>query len=113
MFTILVTTDYEYLMILKDLSIFTKKLYQYELINTFNIFGIIDHVFEDVIIWGAFVDIFFRNVPQIIILTLFYYYSVIANDIAPLLLFVTSCLKIFMPVLNYVCKKITLMISHT
>ncbi|CAG8800209.1 21552_t:CDS:2 [Gigaspora margarita] len=53
------TTDYEYLMILKDLPIFTKKLYQYEPINTLNIFSIMDHIFEDVILWGAFIDIFF------------------------------------------------------
>ncbi|RIB27434.1 hypothetical protein C2G38_2061912 [Gigaspora rosea] len=99
-------------MILKDLPIFTKKLYQYERINTLYIFSIIDHIFKDVIIWGAFIDIFFRNIPQIIILALFYSYSVIADDIVPLLLFVTSCLKIFMPILNYVCKKITLMISQ-
>ncbi|RIB03660.1 hypothetical protein C2G38_2122551, partial [Gigaspora rosea] len=105
MFTILVTTDYEYLMILKDLPIFTKKLYRYEPINTLNIFSIIDYIFVDVIIWGAFFDIFFRNIPQIIILALFYYYSVMPDDIVPLPLFVTSCLKIFMPILNYVCKK--------
>ncbi|CAG8633315.1 13284_t:CDS:2 [Gigaspora margarita] len=68
MFTILIATDYEYLTILKDVSIFTKKLYRYEPINALNIFSIIDHIFEDVIIWGAFIDIFFRNIPQIIIL---------------------------------------------
>ncbi|KAF0456451.1 hypothetical protein F8M41_001349 [Gigaspora margarita] len=67
-FTILVATDYEYLTILKVVPIFTKKLYRYERINTLNIFSIIDHIFDDVIIWGAFIDIFFRNIPQIIIL---------------------------------------------
>ncbi|RIB05356.1 hypothetical protein C2G38_2118557, partial [Gigaspora rosea] len=106
MFTILVATDYEYLIILKDLHIFIKKLYRYEPINTLNIFSIIGHIFEDVIIWGAFIDIFFRNIPQIIILALFYYYSILIDDIIPLLLFVTSCLKIFMHILNYVCKKV-------
>lgn len=55
---------------------------------------------------------FFRNIPQIIILIILYYKSVIINDNAPLLLFVTSCLKIFMPIFNYVCKTIILMISR-
>ncbi|KAF0456453.1 hypothetical protein F8M41_001351 [Gigaspora margarita] len=68
MLTVLVAIDYEFLTILKDLPIFTKKLYRNERINTLNIFSIIDHIFEDVIIWGAFIDIFFRNIPQIIIL---------------------------------------------
>ncbi|RIB00174.1 hypothetical protein C2G38_2130337, partial [Gigaspora rosea] len=106
MLTVLVAIVYEFLTILEDVPIFTKKLYRNERINTLYIFSIIDHIFEDVIILGAFIDIFFRNIPQIIILALFYYYSIIVDDIIPLLLFVTSCLKIFMPILNYVCKKI-------
>ncbi|CAG8577092.1 2470_t:CDS:2 [Cetraspora pellucida] len=62
---ILTATDYEYLTILRDVHIFTKKLYRYEEINIFNIFK---HIFGVAIIWGAFIDIFLRNIPQIIVL---------------------------------------------
>ncbi|KAF0526279.1 hypothetical protein F8M41_014110 [Gigaspora margarita] len=64
MLTILAVTDYEYLIILKDISIFTKKLYHYEQINLFNM---LEHIFGDAILWGAFFDIFFRDIPQIVI----------------------------------------------
>ncbi|CAG8847034.1 21327_t:CDS:1, partial [Gigaspora margarita] len=57
-------TDFEYLTILKDIPIFAKKLDHYEQINIFNI---LEHIFDVAILWGAFFDIFFRNIPQIII----------------------------------------------
>ncbi|RIB12647.1 hypothetical protein C2G38_2200047 [Gigaspora rosea] len=62
--TVLAAIDYKYLSILKDIPIFTKKLYHYERINIFNI---LEHIFGVAIIWGAIFDIFFRNIPQIII----------------------------------------------
>ncbi|KAF0532032.1 hypothetical protein F8M41_011541 [Gigaspora margarita] len=61
---ILAATDYEYLTILKDIPMFTKKSYCYKQINIFNI---LEHIFDIAIMWGAFIDIFFRNIPQIII----------------------------------------------
>ncbi|RIB07572.1 hypothetical protein C2G38_418510 [Gigaspora rosea] len=108
---ILIATDYEYLTILKDIPIFTKRLYRYEEINRFNIFK---HIFIGAIICGAFFDIFFRNIPQIVI-QVFYYNEynhgrLLEYDIVPLLLLVTSCLKIFMIIFNYVLKVITLVL---
>ncbi|RIB20020.1 hypothetical protein C2G38_1227056 [Gigaspora rosea] len=58
---ILAVTDYGYLTILKDVPMFMKK---YEQINIFNLFM---HISGAAITWGAFLDIFFRNIPQIII----------------------------------------------
>ncbi|RIB30414.1 hypothetical protein C2G38_221137 [Gigaspora rosea] len=60
---ILIATDYEYLTILKDLLMFTK-LNDYK---PFNIFNVLENFLDVVIMWGAFFDIFFRNIPQIII----------------------------------------------
>ncbi|KAF0501473.1 hypothetical protein F8M41_020002 [Gigaspora margarita] len=105
---VLVATDYEYLTILKEIPIFTKKLYYYEQINIFNI---LDNIFDIAILWGAFFDIFFRNIPQIIIQVYYYNYEFLLEyDIVPLLLFVTSSLKIFMIIFNYIYKKVTLII---
>ncbi|KAF0450267.1 hypothetical protein F8M41_002203 [Gigaspora margarita] len=61
---ILIATDYEYLTILKDIPMFTKRLYRYEEINRFNI---LKHIFVGPILCGAFFDIFFRNIPQIVV----------------------------------------------
>ncbi|CAG8508154.1 924_t:CDS:2 [Dentiscutata heterogama] len=57
MLIILASTDYEYLTILKDGPMLTKK---YEQIKIFNLFI---HISEAAIIWGAFFDIFFRTIP--------------------------------------------------
>ncbi|CAG8544555.1 3296_t:CDS:10 [Cetraspora pellucida] len=64
MFIILTATDYEYLFILRDVPRFTKGPYRYEQINIFNM---LKRIFGIAIMWGAFFDVFFRNIPQIII----------------------------------------------
>ncbi|KAF0537646.1 hypothetical protein F8M41_008312 [Gigaspora margarita] len=107
---ILTATDYEYLTILKVLPMCTDKLYHYEQVNIFNIF---DHNIDNAILWGVFVDIFFRNIPQIIIQVYYYNYGFLLKyDIIPLLLFVTTNLKIFIPIFNYICKKVALIIAR-
>ncbi|KAF0450264.1 hypothetical protein F8M41_002203 [Gigaspora margarita] len=108
---ILIATDYEYLTILKDIPMFTKRLYRYEEINRFNI---LKHIFVGPILCGAFFDIFFRNIPQIVVQA--FYYNELNNgrlfeyNIVPLLLLVTSCLKIFIIIFNYVFKVVTLVL---
>ncbi|RIB22335.1 hypothetical protein C2G38_1005953 [Gigaspora rosea] len=103
----LAVTDYEYLTILKDVPMFTKEYEQINIFNVFNMFNMFKHIFGIAIMWGAFFDIFFRNIPQIIIQVYYYRYVRYAwiYEIVPLLLLVTSCLKIFTTIFNYVCKK--------
>ncbi|KAF0526265.1 hypothetical protein F8M41_014098 [Gigaspora margarita] len=57
-FIILVITDFEYLEILKYIPNCTK---------SFDLHEKLEYIFEVAIIYGAFVDIFVRNIPQIII----------------------------------------------
>ncbi|KAF0555242.1 hypothetical protein F8M41_017630 [Gigaspora margarita] len=57
-FIILVITDFEYLKILKDMHKCIKRFGRHEQL---------EYIFEIAIINGAFFDIIFRNIPQIII----------------------------------------------
>ncbi|KAF0526278.1 hypothetical protein F8M41_014109 [Gigaspora margarita] len=57
-FIILIISDFEYLEILKYIPNCTKSFDRHEKV---------EYIFEVAIIYGAFFDIFFRNIPQIII----------------------------------------------
>ncbi|RIB22746.1 hypothetical protein C2G38_2033338 [Gigaspora rosea] len=71
----------------------------------------LEYIFEIAIIYGAFFDIFFRNTPQIIIQIIYYKSDfVLVYNWVPLLLLITSSLKIFMTICCFACKRINLYI---
>ncbi|RIB25740.1 hypothetical protein C2G38_2066781 [Gigaspora rosea] len=107
-FIILIITDFEYLKFLKDMPKYkcfkVNKIFdQPERINK------LEYLFQVAIIFGAFFDITFRNIPQIIIQIKYYKSDFVwVYNWVPLLLLITSVLKIFMIIGCFVCKRISL-----
>ncbi|RIB05427.1 hypothetical protein C2G38_596935 [Gigaspora rosea] len=108
MFIILIMTDFIYLEILKDIVKikYTKINKIYDRPEQFNR---LEYIFQVAIICGTFVDLSFRNIPQIVIQIIYYNSDfVLVYTWVPLLLLITANLKIFMTIYYFVCKIIIL-----